>query len=250
MKQFVIDSDPVRDGKIVVSGRDFHYLIRVRRYRVGSEFPVIDREGRHGVATVTVVADGECVLSLATAAAETPTGAQPPSTELRLVQCLPKAKKMDTIVRQAAEAGVARVMPAVSRYCVSRPEEEAAASKVQRWRQIAREAVQQSGSATATEVDEARPLAAVVGAAADCDCRLFFHHLPLPERVRLHEAVPGASKIAFLIGPEGGLSEDETDMLLQNGWRPVYLGKNILRCETAPLYAAAAINIILEECRK
>lgn len=250
MKQFVIDSRPVRDGKIVVKGKDFHYLIHVRRYRVGSEFPVMDRDGRHGTATVTVVADGECVLSLAADAAETPGGVQPPSTELRLVQCLPKSKKMDAIVRQAAEAGVARVMPAVSRYCVSRPEEEAAASKVQRWRQIAREAVQQSGSATATEVDGARSLAAVIAASADCDCRLFFHHLPMPERVRLHDVVPEASKIAFIIGPEGGLADEETDLLLKSGWQPVYLGKNILRCETAPLYAAAAINIILEECRK
>lgn len=250
MKQFVIDSRFVCDGKIAVSGKDFHYLIHVRRYRVGSEFPVTDENGVRCKATVTVVSDRECLLSLSENVSGSAGGTVfLPQTELILIQCLPKAKKMDTIVRQAAEAGVARVMPAVSRYCISRPDEEAFASKVHRWRQIAREAVQQSGSAVATAVDNPLPFSAAV-AAADCDCRLFFHHLPLPERIRLHDAVPGAAKIAFLIGPEGGLSDEETDILLQNGWRPVYLGKNILRCETAPLYAAAAINIILEECRE
>ena len=85
---------------------------------------------------------------------------------------------------------------------------------------------------------------------SDCDCRLFFHHLPLPNQVRLHDAVPGAKRIVFVIGPEGGLDDGETEMLSQKGFRSVYLGRNILRCETAPLYAAAAVNIILEECQK
>ena len=248
MKQFVIDSASVCGEKAVIRGKDFHYLVHVRRCRVGSRFSVVDETGRRYEASVTVISPDECVLTL-TAAGDVP-GGEKPETELVLIQCLPKAKKMDLIVRQAAEAAVSRVIPAESRYCVSRPDPRSAASKAQRWRIIAREAVQQSGSAVGTTVDGVVPLAEAAEKVSDCDCRLFFHHLPLPQRVRLHDAVPGAKRIAFVIGPEGGLDGGETEMLLQKGFRPVYLGRNILRCETAPLYAAAAVSIILEECQK
>ena len=248
MKQFVIDSASVCGEKAVIRGKDFHYLIRVRRYRIGSRFPAVDETGRRYEAAVTVISPDECVLTL-TAAGDVP-GGEKPETELVLIQCLPKAKKMDLIVRQAVEAAVCRVVPAVSRYCISRPDSRAAVEKVRRWQLIAREAIQQSGSAVGTTVDGVVPLAEAAEKVSDCDCRLFFHHLPLPNQVRLHDAVPGAKRIVFVIGPEGGLDDGETEMLSQKGFRSVYLGRNILRCETAPLYAAAAVNIILEECQK
>ena len=218
MKQFVIDSASVCGEKAVIRGKDFHYLVHVRRCRVGSRFSVVDETGRRYEASVTVISPDECVLTL-TAVESVPTE-EKPAAELILIQCLPKAKKMDLIVRQAVEAAVCRVVPAVSRYCISRPDARAAVEKVRRWQLIAREAIQQSGSAVGTTVD------------------------------RLHDAVPGAKRIVFVIGPEGGLDDGETEMLSQKGFRSVYLGRNILRCETAPLYAAAAVNIILEECQK
>lgn len=245
MKQFVIQSESVVNQKVVLRGKDFHYLIRVRRLKVGSSLSVLDEKGVHYQATVTVVAEGECSLNLV---ALDEGEKEQSGCSLVLLQCLPKAKKMDVIVRQAAEAGVAKVVPVLSRYCVSRPQEEASASKVNRWRTIAREAVQQSGSDINTQVAQAIDFSVVVEQTQDCDCKLFFHHLELPNGTTLHKAVQGAKKIAFIIGPEGGLAEEETEILSQNGFRSVYLGKNILRCETAPLYAAAAINIILKEC--
>ena len=117
MKQFVIDSASVCGEKAVIRGKDFHYLIRVRRYRIGSRFPAVDETGRRYEASVTVISPDECVLTL-TAAGDVP-GGEKPETELVLIQCLPKAKKMDLIVRQAVEAAVCRVVPAVSRYCIS-----------------------------------------------------------------------------------------------------------------------------------
>ena len=90
MKQFVIGSASVRGEKAVVRGKDFHYLIRVRRYRIGSRFPAVDETGRRYEAAVTVISPDECVLTL-TAAGDVP-GGEKPETELVLIQCLPKAK--------------------------------------------------------------------------------------------------------------------------------------------------------------
>ena len=231
MKQFVIDSASVCGEKAVIRGKDFHYLVHVRRCRVGSRFSVVDETGRRYEASVTVISPDECVLTL-TAVESVPTE-EKPAAELILIQW-----------------AVCRVVPAVSRYCISRPDARAAVEKVRRWQLIAREAIQQSGSAVGTTVDGIASLETAADKFSDCDCRLFFHHLPLPNQVRLHDAVPGAKRIVFVIGPEGGLDDGETEMLSQKGFRSVYLGRNILRCETAPLYAAAAVNIILEECQK
>ena len=104
MKQFVIDSASVCGEKAVIRGKDFHYLVHVRRCRVGSRFSVVDETGRRYEASVTVISPDECVLTL-TAVESVPTE-EKPTAELILIQCLPKAKKMDLIVRQAVEAAV------------------------------------------------------------------------------------------------------------------------------------------------
>ena len=98
MKQFVIDSASVCGEKAVIRGKDFHYLVHVRRCRVGSRFSVVDETGRRYEASVTVISPDECVLTL-TAVESVPTE-EKPAAELILIQCLPKAKKMDLIVRQ------------------------------------------------------------------------------------------------------------------------------------------------------
>ena len=149
MKQFVIDSASVCGEKAVIRGKDFHYLIRVRRYRIGSRFPAVDETGRRYEASVTVISPDECVLTL-TAAGDVP-GGEKPETELVLIQCLPKAKKMDLIVRQAVEAAVCRVVPAVSRYCISRPDARAAVEKVRRWQLIAQAVFSPFAAAAAGE---------------------------------------------------------------------------------------------------
>ena len=148
MKQFVIDSASVCGEKAVIRGKDFHYLVHVRRCRVGSRFLVVDETGRRYEASVTVISPDECVLTL-TAVESVPTE-EKPAAELILIQCLPKAKKMDLIVRQAAEAAVCRVVPAVSRYCISRPDARAAVEKVRRWqRRFSKAAVRSAQPLTA-----------------------------------------------------------------------------------------------------
>ena len=89
MKQFVIDSASVCGEKAVIRGKDFHYLVHVRRCRVGSRFLVVDETGRRYEASVTVISPDECVLTL-TAVESVPTE-EKPAAELILIQCLPKA---------------------------------------------------------------------------------------------------------------------------------------------------------------
>ena len=176
--------------------------------------------------------------------------------ELWLFQFVPKAQKIDLIVRQAAECGVSRIVPVKGEY--SPPSQ----GRTDRWQRIIREARQQSGSPTATLIQE--PLGAHEAAALwrgqsaalrsaafmlcekpdgnGSSCSLFS---------RIGEAVQKAGgplqRIALAVGCEGGISPGERILFEQSGFMPIHFKTNILRTETAALYGLAAVQSAVTE---
>lgn len=173
---------------------------------------------------------------------------------IALVQGLPKAQKMDLILRQAVEAGVELVLPLQTRYSVVRElgREESSGGGARRAR-ILKEALQQSGSlvrsrlAPTASVQELGARLADEGFLPDTSLYLMFHELDIA-KASLHEycaAAPGA--VVLLIGPEGGFAPDETQAFLDLGFKAVHIPGSILRTETAALFAVAAVKTILVE---
>ena len=164
------------------------------------------------------------------------------------MQVLPKGRKMDRVVRQATEAGVARVVPLLGRNSLYRFDgEEDLQNKLQRWRRIAREALQQSGAGGMPEIQAPQPLPEAVGRAGPGEVRLVFHQERRGTR-SLHECLAGSvQSVCVVIGPEGGLAPEEVELLIAGGFVPITLGTTVLRTETAAVFALAAIQTILEE---
>jgi 16S rRNA (uracil1498-N3)-methyltransferase len=173
-----------------------------------------------------------------------------------LLQALPKGEKMDLIVRQAAEGGITEIVPFLSDFSVAKT--KASSQKFSRWERIIKEARQQSGSKIATKISEILTkeelftywgklkengaLAAKLPALG-----LLFHHQGLAQN-SLHsylDSNPGV--VALAIGPEGGFSEAETPVFMENGFKPFTIGDTVLRTETAALYCSAAVRILLLE---
>lgn len=167
-----------------------------------------------------------------------------------LVQAIAKANAMDLVFRQAAEAGVSRVIPLATRRSVARQVEGREGVKLERWERIVREGLQQSGSRVATRVEEAvdlAGLAARLGPSGEKRLCLFLHEAPLA-KTSLHEYLGSApEEIVICVGPEGGFAPDEVDALSAAGFRPLLLPGAILRTETAALFAVASVEIILAE---
>ncbi len=245
MKHFLLPRRYGGEPIITLSGDDLHYLTRVLRMRVGDSLPAITAAGRRYSMRIEEIERSGCRVSLTVDDTERtdPQG----GVTIRLLQCLPKGRKMDLIVRQAVEAGVARIVPLVSARSIAVPEDPV--KKAARWRRIAIEALQQSGRTTLAAVDQ--PVSFREGAVLEGahDTGLFFHQ----ERLAgdsLHAALCGADPsgtVTLLIGPEGGLSDEEVEHLRLKGFKPVYLGDTVLRTETAALYAVAAVRTILTE---
>ena len=169
-----------------------------------------------------------------------------PSTEARLritlYQGLPKAEKMELIVQKAVELGAAAVVPVSMSRCVVQLNQKDGAKKQERWQRIAREACKQSGRCLQMPVEAPisfkELLRRLPGYSAAIVPWEDTRGYSLP---RLREELPDLRELAVVIGPEGGMSEEEVAQMQSVGCRPVTLGPRILRTETAGLAALSAL---------
>lgn len=256
MRQFVLPPEYDGGDNIRISGADSRYILKVLRLREGSSFPATDRSGRRYTLTITETGKssggGWFGARCAPAEVEQNTAEERGESSARIIllQCLPKGKKLETVVRQAVEAGAAMVVPVESENSVAKIEAEKNDKKTARLRKISEEAAQQSGNRGVPEVSEAirfNKIPAFLEKNKIDGTNLFFHQERL-EQGSLHGYLDSdCGTVCVLIGPEGGLSGKETDFLLASGFHPVYLGENVLRTETAAIYALGAVKTILLE---
>ena len=246
MKQLILGSKPGRDNIIRLEGDEYRYLVRVRRIKTGEKFTAITPNGDETVVQVLSIDDGVLTGKCSKPFETKLTHIKIP--EIILFQALPKGDKMDLIVRQAAEGGITEIVPFISEFSVAKTDAEG--QKFTRWERIIKEARQQSGSKTETSVR--RPLTKnelfeYWNKIKPDATGLLFHHEGL-EKESLHGYLNIIPKVvAFAIGPEGGFSGAEVSSFTENGFKPFNIGDTILRTETAALYCAAAIKILLLE---
>ena len=274
MRCFVLPSDCVQHGRHKLTGSHFHYLCRVRRYRAGATFAATDGNGTRYRCKVLEVNPRHCIIETDPdpAVDHVPTAAAPAADRLSasleapspaaarvspdagavhvtLYQALPKGRKLDQIIRQATEAGVSHIVPFTSRNCVAEPPDaRRLQAKVDRWRAIAREAVQQSGRTVVPQIDAPIALQQFPDLRPGSAVGLLFHQEPLAQQT-LHEYLrPGPSSVLIAVGAEGGFTRPEVEYLCtERGFQPAFLGATVLRTETAALYAVAAVQTILRE---
>jgi 16S rRNA (uracil1498-N3)-methyltransferase len=246
MKQFLLPRWYAGEPRIALSGDEFRYLARVLRMRDGDSLNAVDSRGTRYEMRIIRVGREECDVQVVplTEDSAPPAGERRPSdVRLTLLQCLPKGRKIDLIVRQATESGVARIVLLVSEHAVARPGEDD--GRVERLRRVAREALQQSGTPFLPEIEGPRPFGWIAG--VDWGLPLLFHERPV-DAESLHALLAeGPREVSLLVGPEGGLSEEEVALARGSGFHPVHFATGVLRVETAATYAIGAVQTILQE---
>lgn len=156
-----------------------------------------------------------------------------------LVQGLPEADKMDWIIQKATELGVAWIQPVVCERSVVRLAAERAARREAHWRRVAVAASEQCGRTRIPEVRGTLSFQNWIAVPAETARWLL---LPGAPPLAAREAPPAS--LELLVGPEGGLSERELELAASRAFEPVSLGPRILRAETAPVAALAAIHAL------
>lgn len=215
-----------------LTGPDAHHLGRVMRAKPGDTVILCDGAGFDYTAAVTAVDPDRVELRLVE---KRPTAAEP-SVEVTLFAGYPKQDKLEFIVQKAVELGAARVVPFFSRFCVAAPKKEE--QKNARYARIAAEAAKQAGRGVIPAVELPLDIKDLPARLAEFDLALFCYE---GGGSPLRTLVKGQKRIALITGAEGGFAPEEAEKLTAAGAVPVSLGPRILRCETAPLVALAAV---------
>lgn len=220
----------VSSDLLTLTGDEARHAVKVLRIRTGEEITISDGKGT--VAHAVVEAAGSALTARVTQRVVEPQ----PRPELIVFQAIPKHGKLDLVVQKLTEVGVGAIQLFVAERSVARWDGAKAHAQTERLGTIAREAAKQSRRAWLPMVSAPVPLTGWA--------------LP-PVTVVLHEeasrrlttALPQTppEAVGLVVGPEGGLTEEEVATLRERAATPVSLGPLILRAETAALVAASVV---------
>ncbi|KPA93908.1 16S rRNA (uracil(1498)-N(3))-methyltransferase [Pseudomonas asplenii] len=228
LSRFFIDA-PLSLGEHELPEAQAHYIGRVLRMAEGDALQVFDGSGHEFLGTLLEVGKKHVRVQLTESFA-----GQPDSPlHIHLGQGLSRGERMDWAIQKATELGVSEITPIVSERCEVRLKDERADKRLAHWRQIAISACEQCGRSTLPVIPPPLPLGEWLKQ-AQAELKLVLH--PVAEPLTSH---PRPASLAFLIGPEGGLSDAEVEQAAKAGYLPARLGPRVLRTETAPVVALA-----------
>ena len=166
-----------------------------------------------------------------------------PNIEVTLFQAVPKMDKLEYIIQKSVELGVSRIVSMLTRRCVSRPDERDFAKKLARLNKIAAEAAKQSGRGIIPQVTPIVSYKKALEMMKELDRNVLVYEEE--GGVSFGEVdLTGAKTVGLVIGSEGGFDREEAEACTAVGAAQVWLGKRILRCETAPITALSILMFL------
>jgi 16S rRNA (uracil1498-N3)-methyltransferase len=243
---FYVDALPGVGELAVVDGDEGFHAANVRRIRIGEELDLGDGAGTIAHVVVEDVAKGRLsarVLDRRVVAAAAP--------GVTVVQALPKSDRSELAVELATEAGADAFVAWQSDRCVARWDGPAKVQKgLRRWQAVARAAARQSRRPyvpPVTTLVSTGELAAMVTAAAGKSVILLLHESATEPLTATR--VSDAESLMLIIGPEGGITDDELAALTGAGATAVRLGPSVLRTTTAAAVALGSLGVLTPRWR-
>jgi len=212
----------------------------VLRLRRGDAVTLFTGEGGEFSAELTRISRGDtraCVISRQTPERESPLA-------IALAQCVSSGDRMDATLQKSTELGVSRIVPIVSERSVVRLSSNRADRRVDHWRNVVIAACEQCGRNHVPEVAAITDFAAFLNQTGGDGLRV----LLVPDSDRDLKQLEPPREVTLLVGPEGGLAPDERQRAERSGFVPIRFGPRVLRTETAPLAAIAAMQALWGDC--
>ena len=212
---------------------DANHAIRVLRIGTGEIFNLSDGLGAWSQVQVLTVAKKSMQIKVLE------TGYQDPlDTHFTVIQAIPKGDRIKESIEMCTEGGADRIVMWKASRSIGKSDD-----KIEKLQTTAREASKQSRRFRIPEVIGVATTNAVVDQIAQADLAIVFHE---SATMKVSEIVaPGCKKVAIIIGPEGGLTEDEIDTFAAAGAKVALMGRPVLRSAHAGLAALSAVNTAL-----
>lgn len=160
--------------------------------------------------------------------------------DVTLIIPLLNENKMDLILQKATELGVSKIIPVITERSIVKLDDKREQKKIERWNKICKEASEQSKRTDipiVTEVLTLNDLENLEGKKIVCST------LEKENNIRIYlKKNKMCDKINVVVGPEGGLSKKEEELLNKMGFESISLGPRIMRVETVPLFILSILN--------
>ena len=237
MRNFFVDPANLDKSIAVLTGQEARHINSVLRLSPGDRINLFDGTGKIYETTIEEVTKDQVKTRIQKTR---PAGKDGP--RICLGQGLLKGKKMDFIIQKATELGIDGLMPFVSSHCNVNSVPE---TRQTRWNRISLEACKQCGRPYPLKCMPVTNFNALISASKDYQIKIIFWEKE--NDWTLEKVFSGNSSIKsliFLVGPEGGFNNEETERAAAAGFEVVSLGKRILRAETASFAAMAILQYI------
>ncbi len=251
---FLVPPGAIGGADVVIDGPEGHHAADVLRVRPGDTVRVIDGEGMEALGTVAESGGGVVRATCI----ETRKYSRSDGVLLTVAQALLKGRAFDDVIRRCSELGVGRIIPLSTERSIGRIPSDALESRLDRWRGIAAAATKQSRGVFLPLIESPHEVVGFESMVHEADVALIAWEeesaagLADALRVRVRDSAPrdvvgsprrhSPESILLIVGPEGGLSGDEVEMLKGFGAAPVSAGRRILKADWAAAAIAAMVS--------
>ena len=241
MPRFYVSHPRIEKGMLKVEGSEVRHIRRALRLRAGDGIVVFDGSGREYEGTIVEEGPSSVLIeiqNIISSERESP-------LEITLAQSLLKGEKMDTLIQKATELGAKEIIPFFSSRSVPLLDKSKRLKRYHRWERIAVEASKQCGRGVIPRIEPLQDYFEMLQAPSPDSLRLILWEKEGASLKEILKTSKEKTKIFFIVGPEGGVSNEEVERAKEVGFIPVNLGKRILRSETASL---CLLSILQYEC--
>ncbi|MCQ2506019.1 MAG: 16S rRNA (uracil(1498)-N(3))-methyltransferase [Lachnospiraceae bacterium] len=245
MPRFYTEKENIGDDEIVIKGGDFNHIKNVLRMKIGEHLTVCDALGQDYECEINLFLQNEVRLTIID---RFETTTELPA-RITLYQGFPKKDKMELIIQKAVELGVTRIVPVMTKRVIVKIEDKKKElSKLERFNAISESAAKQSGRGIIPVVEPLMTFEEALKAAKDDEIAMIPYEKAdnISDTKEIMSGIGKAKSISVFIGPEGGFEEIEIEKAINEGIKPVTLGKRILRTETAGLAILSYIMMTKE----
>lgn len=246
MATFYVKNEQINEKIVAITGSDVNHIKNVLRFNLNDIIDICDENGiKYKARIEKYTSTGEVLCNIEEIVEKN----SETSYEITLFQGIPKSDKMELIIQKGTELGITRFVPVQMARSIAKIKDANEQKKLERWNKIANEASKQCGRQRLPLVDKMINFENIIENISKYDIVLVPYENELDiniKQVLKNFKRNNIASIAIIIGPEGGFSDSEIDLLKENGASICTLGPRILRTETAGIATVSMVNYEFE----
>lgn len=246
MPRFFIKENQIQNNKITIIGEDVNHIKNVIRKQIGDIIEICNQDNEKSYKCEIEKIEEKQITTKIIEELK----AQESNIKVDIFQGLPKAEKMELIIQKSVELGANAIIPVNMKRCVVKLDSKSEEKKIERWQKISESAAKQCGRNNIPEVKHLVNIKDICNKIKDYDAMIVAYENEkentLKQELTKLKNKQKNFKIGIVIGPEGGLEENDVKLLKESGAKIITLGHRILRTETVALNMLSIIMYELE----